>query len=411
MKVLIKLQRFAGGAPRSLLQYARALTDNGMSVFAAGEAVPSDAIVESYKKSGIEIYYIKRFNNRRVFLNTSLLVQLYKLIINERPDSIITTDGLDASFCSMLGKYFNICVTIVKAGGTDPYSDILLSTWNDNQLVVFSEENREYYVKHHYNPNRIKLISNRIEVSRDKNYENFYRRLENKEQMLSLLMISRLDRSKMNSVLTVYKIIENLATDISKIQLIVAGSGDCTEYLTVEANKINQKFNCDLIKLVGHIDNIPELILSSHLVFGKGRSVIEPIMMNRMGIVVSEDNNFSLCTMKSFENLYNYNFSGRKISHSTGVDEIHQLILALRDGTYNYNNHIGVADLVCMNYESIYLIDKLVPLIKQKSINKNSYKLIKLRIIFKIITLNIKLAFDYIKRRIKHFKIRMDDYD
>ncbi|MBC3888871.1 hypothetical protein GH810_11155 [Acetobacterium paludosum] len=400
MKVLIKLQRFAGGAPRSLLQYARALSDKGINIIAAGEAVPSDAIAENYKKNEIAIYYLNRFNNRKVLHNILLLFQLYKLIMKEKPDSIITTDGLDATFCSMLGKYFNMGVIIIRAGGPDPFSDTLLSTWNDNQLVVFSEENREYYIKHHYNPNKIRLISNRIEVSRDKNYENFYRLLENNEQTLSLLVISRLDKSKMNSILTMYKIIENLANEINNIQLIVAGSGDCSEFLSNEANKINQKFNGELIKLVGHVDNIQELILKSHLVFGKGRSVIEPIMMNRIGIVVGEDNEFSLCTGKSFENLYSYNFSGRNIIHRSGVDEIQQIIMDLRDGNYDYNNLINVADLVCLNYESIYLTDKLLPLIEQKSIEKRCYKLIKLRITGKIVALNIKLVFDYIRRRL-----------
>lgn len=399
MKVLIKNHIFAGGAARSLLQYAKILIDNGAVVIAAGE-ITSDGVVNNYKENGIRVYDIYAFYRRNFLKNIILLFKFYKLVFDERPDIIITTDDLNAAFCSLIGRCLNIKVIIVRAGGNDPASDGLLKTWNCNQIIVFSMENKDYFIRHNYDLNRIKLISNRIEANSDVHYEEFYQKLGNNDEKIVLLIISRLEEGKLNSILTTFNIVECLAKKINNIQLMVAGTGSSEGLIRNRAAKINNKFNNEIIKMLGHVDEIQDIIMKSHLVFGKGRSVIEPVMMNRLGVVVGEDNKFSICTLDSFDNLYKYNFAGRNIKINTEIGEIYELISKLIKNEYDFSNFLKVNALVRESFDSVHLREKLLPLIKPN--NKEIYNIgfIKLRIIFNYIYINIILVSDYLKRRI-----------
>jgi len=112
--------------------------------------------------------------------------------------------------------------------------------------------------------------------------------------------------------------------------------------------------------MLGLVTEVKQEIMAAHMVFGKGRSVLEPIMMNRLGVVVGEQDNMCLCLKDNFQNLYTFNFSGREIARQTTIEELSGIIGQLAANQYDFAPAQTAAEQVRLHYDVAHLPEQLL---------------------------------------------------
>jgi len=401
LKVLIKNFMFSGGAPRSLLEYGKVFVALGYDVLSLGEYVGDDA-QELYNKAGIRTINIKSLKIINFLNNIVSIFKLIKIVKEEKPDLIISITGYDAVICSSLGACLGIPVIIVVAGGAYNGKRRMTSMWKNNHVIVFSHENISDLVSVGYDEDKIMLISNRIKANIDMLWQKHYQELINLNITLKLLITSRLTKTKMSSVVNVLDIFENLLESEKNIQLDIIGDGDAYELIKHKAEQINNKFKKNFIHVLGHKNNINSYFEDAHIFFGKGRSVIEPIMKNRIGIVIGDNKSMSICNEQTFDNLFRYNFSGRDIRTEFSQADLKELILNLRLGTFPLSSIIDTSSLVSKYYDISKVEDILIKLCN-KVIKNEQRPYLKISLYFNVyisyLLIYVNIILRYIAKR------------
>lgn len=321
MKILINVGSFDGGAPLSILEYAKIARKIGHEVIAVGEYANSQ---NKYTENGIRTYNIPRFITGRVRNSLIGLNVLNRIIKQERPDLIHATSyGIVPS--KFISKIYGLPILYSIAGGK-----INKNVFEDENLIVYSFENKEDLVIDGYREDRIKVISNRMSISKLPAIDcSIYDKPSNE---INLLMISRLDVGVIKSVFYIMDLAAEISNKHQKISLDIIGGGELIQVVSDKAIQINKRKNNININIHGYVDNTYDYIANSHIVFGKGRSIIEAIFLKRVSFVVGEDHCMTLCTPNTIENLYKYNFSGRNIINNYSLDEFLDVINDVKDG-------------------------------------------------------------------------------
>ena len=399
MRILFSVTSFNGGAPLSIMQYAKELKKIGHEVCVIGDSA-NTSTCELYKNEKIQIYNctsphksLERHNYKAAYNSFYKVAQFIK---EYKPDLFIasTERYIYYSICKKMGIrcFFMVC------GGNLSAEFYEKHLWRAEKTICFSRENYDVLEKAGYDKNRISLISNRIEAEYDKNSENHYKNANGK---VKLLLISRIVKTKFGSVKHIVNIADRLSEDKLDVNLKIAGGGELFEELCKLAKDINEKHKKTVIEVLGHRSDIQDLVKEAHIVFGKGRSVIEPVILGRTGIVIGENQEISLCNINSFQNLYEYNFAGRNIEYLMTYDELFKLANEIIKGKSCFGELEETSKLVGKYYSAEFLGEKIQNLIfeNDKKIKK-SLKVSRAGIIFAIL-------FTEINKIIRRIEIKM----
>ena len=359
MKILINTGRFNGGAPLSILEYAKIAKKNGHAVIAIGEYSTSQ---RRYMESGIKTYNVPYFSIKRIIRNFYSLRQFISIIKEEKPDIIHATSYgiIPSKFVAML---FKIPIMFSVAGGKAPNH-----IFENEKLIVYSQENKNDLIRFGINDDRIDVMSNRLNIDDSEVFDTSIYKESIKD--INLLLISRLDEGVIRSVYNIIDITVYLANRFENLTLTIIGNGELHEIITSKAEAINKKAGNEIIKVLGFVETPRLYIYNSHLVFGKGRSIIESILNNRISFVIGENNDISICSMESVLNLYDYNFSGRNIEHRTDIDGIVKIIEKVLYGSINLEDLHEVREVVDKLYNIKYIEDKILSMYQDCSINE-----------------------------------------
>lgn len=356
MNILFKGSRLSGGAPRSALQYIKVLKADGHTV---------TVLIQEVDK-GLKEKYVQVVNelvcrdNISKFLDSHKYIKAYKnikqnihFLKNKNPDFVIAGDFINTFFIKSYCAKNSIPLITLIAGGDLKTSEYALPHCRSDHFICFSKENKEVLRKF-FDEDKITVISNRIEIVKRFDFAEHYKL--DKNGTVNIFIASRLHNDKYDSVANLIDTVNFVAAASRKISLTIAGDGNRFDDLKKYAESIDNP-NLD-IELVGHIDNLVPYFEKAHIVVGKGRSVLEPIMMNRLGCVIGDDGKIEVCTTKNFDNLYHYNFSGRNLQKENPVDELTTLIDSLIDGTFDFTDFEETVRLIDFSYSSEYLPEK-----------------------------------------------------
>lgn len=321
MKILVNTGYFNGGAPLSILEYAKIAKKNGYDVIAVGEYATSQ---KKYNENGIRTYDVPYFIIKSVRKSLMGLVILNRLIKQERPDLIHATSyGIIPS--KFMAKIHGLPILYSVPGGK-----VTSHIFDKEDLIVYSLENKEDLILSGYEESKIKVISNRMSISNASVVScSIY---DKPREEIKLLMISRLDVGVIRSVLHVMDLVTEVSNGHTKIRLDIIGDGELIEVVSEKAININKTKGENIINVHGYVDNTSDYIADSHIVLGKGRSIIEAMLLNRISFVVGEDNSMALCAPNTIENLYKYNFSGRNIVSNYTLEEFFNVINEVKEG-------------------------------------------------------------------------------
>lgn len=357
-KIIFRGMNLSGGAPKSAFEYLKVLKQDGCNVTAIAcckEEVVSNLYMTSFDRFISAEYIYDCFEKRRFIRLYRLMKKEYRMLKNERADAVFVLGYFNmffyGAFCNSLG----IPSIMMIAGGDLTGNEMLLKEALCDGVICFSYENREALEKF-IDKEKISVISNRIELKKtfDDNPKHY---ALNESSVINVLLTSRVSSDKYASIINFIKTVNNVACAKRKIKLTVAGGGDALSKLRVEAENIKNDF-CD-IDIKGHVDDLIPEFEKAHIVVGKGRSVIEPMMMNRIGCVIGDDGKIEICSKVNFDRIYCYNFSGRHLECDNPRETLSDLIDSVLNGTYNSAQIREYAQHLKQYYSVEFLPEKL----------------------------------------------------
>ncbi|MBD2845939.1 hypothetical protein IDH44_12110 [Paenibacillus sp. IB182496] len=344
MKIMLRNRRFQGGAAISALEYGKLMRrmygEGEVELVAAGQYA---GVQETYAAEGIRTYDVPYFENNHPWRNLTGLIRYVRVLRRERVDLIVAIAVCNGMLHRIVSRMLGIPVLTIVPGGEIPGS--FAAIMGDTPLVVFSEENKRALTDAGYDESRIRLITNRLvfepQAPAHMPAAHYARPLHG--EPVRLLLISRLDGEKMRSVHYVLDCVAALvgahqsagasgATDgrpalggtgaavsasgpaaLPPIRLTLLGDGDYIAEVRARAAAINAAAGGEVVRVAGFRRDVKAHIDDAHIVFGKGRSIIEPVYHGRIAFVVNEAEQMWQCTPQTLPRLQATNFSGRAL--------------------------------------------------------------------------------------------------
>ncbi|QHT59923.1 glycosyltransferase family 4 protein [Paenibacillus lycopersici] len=396
MKILFKLRRFHGGSALSALEYVKVVNKLQHQVVVVGEYSQSQ---DDFSKLGVTTID-QAFFKRNPLENIILFISLLKIVLNEKPDLFIAVTQGECYYARLINSLFRIPVIYIIPGGEiqDFFTKIMR---NEKNIIVFSDENKQQLLKSRFKEESIETITNRMTFDSDPNIYGCNYQLSSAEPV-QLLLISRLDYDKKNSIFLVLNLIEKIVEHID-VNLTIIGDGELRSEVREFSEKINSKFTHPVIFIKGHVTNVKDYILNSHIVFGKGRSVVEPMFYSKVSFVISESGTMFWCRAENIEQLKSTNFTGRNLSNPTSYDELSQVILSIKQNHFESSYLTGISEYIGNHYDVKHAearIGKIIHSIMSQPKSVNAFSLLSgiIKTLFQLLAINGRLFIQYLKK-------------
>ena len=414
MRYLYKNKAFTGGSPLSLLEYCKIAKKNNVEVLAVGEV---NRPPKQYIESDIEVINFPYFRTDKPIYNISLIIKYARLIKKVKPDLIHTTTVQNCIFHKVIEQIVNVPILYNIPGGNIPW--FFSKIMKDKNILVYSEENKRDLVDNGYKSSLVKVITNRmvfkdIKDIKDINDVSDTNDRFNNNNTLKFLLISRLDKDKINSIKYVIRLIDKLYNEFKNIELKVIGGGSYEEELNIIAQEVNEKNDDRIIHILGHKNDVSKYINESEIVFGKGRSVLEGIASKKLSFVVSEESKIFHCSIKNFNTLKYSNFTGRGVKEFTTYMEFVDL-LKKRTSNKTFEDSKKLKEETILNYDIRYcenqILDYYEDLIlnhEKKYQNDKSSTLVKC---FRAVSTYVGIYYYIISDKLRRSSIRSIETD
>ncbi len=358
-KVLLRSIVLSGGAPKSAFQYMNIFKQNGHHVTAILQE-NEGTLKNQYEQAFDRVVLERDFND---YIMRHDYFGLYRQLSKEyialkasKPDIAFLLGHPNSHFYSRFCSSLNIPnVTIIAGGSLGKKGAVWMENNPCDHVICFSEENRDDLLSV-IDDERITVISNRIKLK--KQFDDLDRHYSfDSEKQINLLLTSRVSKDKYDSIVNFTNMANSIACPERKIVLTIAGGGDMLESLREHVESFN---NPDFeVILKGHVDDLIPEFEKAHIVVGKGRSVIEPMMMGRAGCVIGDDGKLEVCSKENFERVYHYNFSGRQLVGDSPDAVLSELIDSILKCEYDVSTVKSFAELLKLHYSEEYLPEKL----------------------------------------------------
>ena len=370
MKILYKNMGFGGGAPRSLLQYVKIAKKNKIEVVVVGQQTYDP---KNYRLFNISLLNLPYFKLNKPLYSFILLNKYLKIIRNEKPNIIHATTTVNCYFHKVVSDLTNIPIIYNIPGGQ--ISKQTAKIMNNKKILVYSEENKIDLMKYGHEEDKINVISNRIDTSKSNDeYKSKYNLIHKKNFLIKILLISRFSEGNIKSIKYTIELITKLKKDGINVRLDILGDGEHYEKVNQKVEKLNRSFKENIVYLHGFVDDPTKYIIKSHIVFGKGRSVIDGILNNRLAFVVTENKTMCLCNENNFENLRRYNFTGRELKVIFTYKEMLKLIKSLSKNNFNIDFLPEFKEKTKKFYDIKFAEEKIIKLYRNVNFTSVNYK-------------------------------------
>ena len=342
---------FGGGAPKSLLEYARSMQAKGHSVTAIGQYtfMPS-----YYHKYNIETRDIDYFVLKKPIKNIVIIFKNIKIFKKINPDIIHVTTLGQSLYQKISSKLLNSpTVYMIPGGSASGKSNKVLHKILDStdKIIVYTSENIKQLKDSGFRDQQLILIPNRFSFNDISNHSQGY--AHRSKQVLKMLLISRISNGKENSIHTVINFvhsIKNLGYDV-RLDIIGNGTEEIVADIENKIKQVNNQYSNDVVYYHGYQDNVDKWIEAADICFGKGRSVIDPVSVGKISYVVNENDNIIPINKTTIQKHLDYNFAGRNFEHGSDVSNIRQVVESIIQNQVNTQELDELRDFVIKNYD------------------------------------------------------------
>lgn len=390
-KIIFVLHTFEhAGSQFSMLEYGLMAKQLGFKIYFVGE---SGSFERELKKN--EIPHDNRCYIPFSPLSIIGLIKLIRIVVREKPDLIHCNTYWPHIECLFIKALFGIPVVSTFPGGPIFFSKPIIPS---GKLISYSDElTKGLKLKYNLNSRQISTIKNRINFSKFRSLIPIQLSGTGK---LHYTMIGRMDIEKKNSISSFIHYIESLLSQKRSVEVIMVGGGDLIEYVSNTTKKINQKYEHEVFRLVGHKQDVLPYIVKTHFVVGLGRGVMEGMSAGKPAFVTCQDGHLSLVTRKNAEKHSYYNFAGRFAfnNEEKAIDESN-CIRIMDDPKYYGEVSAFVAEYIHRNYDVSYIKNEIEKLYRFEIQSVLSY-FQRMKLLFQCIKAAVLGMWD----RVKHIR-------
>ena len=310
LKILFDFQNMIGGAPRSQLAHMQVMKEHGHGVVAT---IGNDIGTLKENVDDVKIIKIDNFKLRNPFSIVLSIIKFIKILRANKFDIIHSNRIPQFKFLSIVSDLSQVPLVFVQAGGEANISNIKIM--KGKTPIVYSLENKTSFIEAGFANEKIHVISNRIALNK---WPNRTKKYNIGTEKLKILLISNVKEDTINGIM---KFLYHFSNNFKKFDtpfLVQIAGKDITpgriyhEKISNrirEVNSLIEPVGC--IEQLGWVDQIETLQAESDICIGKGRSIIQPAMKGEICFVLAESGRLTRINRLNFDNLYEYNFSGR----------------------------------------------------------------------------------------------------
>lgn len=401
MKVLFKNRSFGGGAPKSLLSYIKLLKKHNIDVMSVGQF---NYEPEEYTKEGVPTKHLDYFILAKPLLNYRLLNDYIKIINEEKPDLIHATTIYNLYFQQIIEKIMGIpSIYMIPGGKISPFTGrMVASLLKEKKIIVYSKENKQDLLKQGVKEENILHISNRIDFSEIKDIKD-PEEIYNKKSTptVNALMISRFSETKINSIRDTIQVIKDFVEQGMNIELTILGDGLLYEEMVEETTSYNEELGKAIFHLPGYQSDVHRFVTKSHIVLGKGRSILDGIIQKRFSVVVTEKKQFFICNSSNFQQISDYNITGRNWKELTlaSTSDLKKLFEQIQYNNVNTNELEDIYQVAKKIYDVNEIEDKVLEIYQTKETKRiANYNPSKFSIVIEFLRLYSSVFFNALKR-------------
>lgn len=126
-----------------------------------------------------------------------------------------------------------------------------------------------------------------------------------------IVMMGRMDRSKLRSFQYAVEEIGLLGGRGIAASLVIAGGGDSRGEIAAAGARVNDALGREAVKMLGPVGRTPELLSAADIVFGIGRCAWEGMACAKPAVIVGENGFAGIAEPSKVAELAYYNFAGR----------------------------------------------------------------------------------------------------
>jgi len=299
-----------GGAETHILTLAKEFSQNNHKVFIGS---PNGPAIELFHRNNIIHLNIDNFYDIK-----STIEKVYSFCIENEIDIIHCH-----YFCSQLvgviiGSVLNIPVVTTVHG---VYNNENIGIFQDyfSGIIFVSEEACEKHISQIRTNNyeKAKIIHNSVEVKSN----NIKKPDSLTDEKLNILYISRLDNDKFPSINFIIDALFKLAPKINW-RLKILGSGNRYNDIVGKSAKVNNELAEERIQVLGAKKNVSQYIISSDVVIGVGRVILEGIQWKKPVICIGNSNYVGLIDKSKLNKISQVNFTDRNSVENLDVSSL-----------------------------------------------------------------------------------------
>ena len=348
MRILFDFQDTIGGAPRSHLEHAKAMKSEGFKIIAV---IGKEEEREFFKELDFDVNVIPTFKSTKtIFGKIEILLHYKRLIENKRLNLIYSNRSSQKSYLNVVSSLTGIPLLCARAGGTGV--SIVQKVNKNNHTIVYSDESYKEYKEIGFSEDKLHVIRNRIPVKE--------LNTSNNRDHISLLIISNIKKDTYNGLLWFLEFLKKNSNSVNNnISVVLAGkflnvNDEEKRKFESKAEGLNEHSKITF-QFVGWVNNIENYIENSLICIGKGRSILQPIIHDKLGFVISEKGALFECNKKNYYKLRFTNFTGRNIP----INENDNYTLIDYLNNLNGIRKTEIKDIVLKDYSVLFLPKKL----------------------------------------------------
>lgn len=301
-----------GGHFYSLCSIAKAMSDNNEVLIVNIGSKPSPIIANS----GVPYVFLP-FD----FINYFDTTKAFKeLIVQHKIDVIHSFDSQSYIAAYFAAKKMNIPLVLTKCGGKSVSFKYFPKV---QDLIVFSQEDYDYYTSQKYKPEHVALIPNRIPLfNQDKERIEILKRKYHLEGTRVILRIGRFANHYLSTILQSINLAKLLHDQDKSIRLIIIGIIQSQEVYEQVKHEAEQTDFVYIETDSFYTNNAKELLDISDIVVGTGRGFMEACSCNKIMFAPCIKGELPvLVDDANFNEIFKYNFSPR-YNPQKGIDEL-----------------------------------------------------------------------------------------
>ena len=300
-------------------------------------------------------------NHPNIYLYKFLYaIYLCRLLFKHQIDLIHCMDYKSLKPVTYLNLLFRKPIIFTKAGGP-PSKEKIPSVSN---FIVYSDELKEHYIssKLTLEQKQPKVIKARI-CSKNCVQQKALK----VEGRLKIFVAMRLEKEKKGLLDNLFSELSHVKQMNQNVELNIAGGGELLSFYKKKSDLIcknNIRMEVNFLGEITCIETINNYNLTSHLVVGHGRGILEPMAIGKAVVILGFNSLGSVLINSNNVHRFSFhNFSGRNLKIKKGDITLKELIeskdletlLKNQNAKYikeNYDSQIGALDTLKLYDES-----------------------------------------------------------